>query len=773
MSEPIRDQAERVLHLGGAKSGDAEALAPVGHWEEDHLTGTVWWSEELYRIHGRDPAGPPPDLAAFLDELHPEDRPRVSTFYAHHLKSDARCSTRTYRIILPGAGIRHLRTLIVTERDAEGHPVRSYGTDQDITGQTMGDEAQEHLANLREAEELLFSNLLMEKTADSLFVIDPGTRRIIDVNETACLQLGYSKQELRDLNLEAVDLEASGDVWDRHVAETRAATGGLTFETWHHRKDGTRFPVEVQVRHVQFGDQTFLVASARDCSARKAAEAALRQATQDYQNLFEMATDPFIIFEPETEVILEANQAACRIYGFDHDELVGLDLKTLTKDVPTGSSQIQALMASGHFHNFETIQLNKRGEEIHFLINSSVITYRGRKAILSLNRDNTANKRAEGERAALQAQLAQAQKMESLGTLAGGVAHDMNNVLGAILALATAHLASLPKDDPLHRSLETIRDAAIRGGDMVKGLLAFSRQAPSERQELNLNALLTEAARLLERTTLAKVRLATDLAPDLHPILGDGSALTHALMNLCVNAVDAMAENGTLTFRTRNLGVSQIEVTVEDDGSGMTKEVLAQAMNPFFTTKAIGKGTGLGLSLVFATVKAHEGILNIHSEPGLGTRVTMTFPATVAQDPKPRQDAEVSLGTQGHALHILLVDDDELIQKSTSMLLEALGHAVTLATTGEAALAVLEQGLLPDAVILDMNMPGLGGKGTLPRLRDLHPTVPVLLATGRADQEALDLVASQSFVALLSKPFGFEELRILLKHPHTIGQPGG
>jgi PAS domain S-box-containing protein len=769
MSEPISDQDELALRISEARLKEAEALSHVGHWEEDHRTGTVWWSEELYRIHGRDPAGPPPDLAAFLAELHPDDRARVSTFYAHHLQGDLHRSTKTYRIIVPGVGIRHVRTVIVTERDAEGRPVRTFGTDQDITEQAMGEDAQEYLAYLREAEELLLSRILMEKTADSLYIIDPGTRRIIDVNETACLQLGYTRDEMRGMNLETVDPDVNPDMWDRHVAETRAAPGGLTFETGHRRKDGARFPVEMQVRHVHFGDRTFLVGSARDCSARKAAEAALRQATQDYQNLFEMATDPILIFEPDTEIILEANQSACRIYGFDHDELVGLDLKTLTKDVPTGSSQIKALMTSGHFHNFETIQLNKSGEEIPFLINSSVITYRGRKAILSLNRDNTEHKRAEEERAALQAQLSQAQKMESLGTLAGGVAHDMNNVLGAILSLATAHLASLPKDSPLHRSLATIRDAATRGGDMVKRLLAFSRQTPSARQALNLNVLLQEGARLLERTTLANVHLNMDLAPDLQAILGDGSALTHALMNLCVNAVDAMGDNGTLTFRTHNLGVGQVEVTVEDNGSGMTKDVLAQAMNPFFTTKAVGKGTGLGLSMVFATVKANEGTLDIQSEPGRGTRVRMTFPAIIPQDQGPGQETEVSQDVKGHALHVLVVDDDELMQVSTRMLVEVLGHTVTLAATGEAALAALEQGLRPDVVILDMNMPGLGGKGTLPRLRGLCPTVPVLLATGRADQEALDLVASQPLVVLLSKPFSFEDLRRHLKQTGRSG----
>jgi len=255
------------------------------------------------------------------------------------------------------------------------------------------------------------------------------------------------------------------------------------------------------------------------------------------------------------------------------------------------------------------------------------------------------------------------------------------------------------------------------------------------------------------------VHLHLDFAKDLHPVLGDGSALAHAVMNLSVNAVDAMPEGGTLVFRTRNLGLDRVEVTVEDDGCGMSEDVLSRAMDPFFTTKATGKGTGLGLALVFATVKAHGGNLDIQSGPGRGTRVTMTFPAALDRGRGPAQEAAGGQQVEGHAQHLLLVDDDELVQKSTRMLLEIMGHRVTVAASGEEALRLLEQGLRPDAVILDMNMPGLGGKGTLPRLRELCARVPVFLATGRADQEALDLVASHPFVDLLSKPFSLEDLK--------------
>ena len=229
-------------------------------------------------------------------------------------------------------------------------------------------------------------------------------------------------------------------------------------------------------------------------------------------------------------------------------------------------------------------------------------------------------------------------------------------------------------------------------------------------------------------------------------------------MNLCVNATDAMAEGGTLTLRTANLGDSQVEVVVEDTGCGMTPEVLDRALDPFFTTKAMDKGTGLGLSMAFTTMQAHAGHLSLQSKPGLGTRVCLRFPASVTRD----LDGKTSLPPAPSAapgLSVLLVDDDQLIRLATRMLLEVLGHGVQAAASGEEALALLEKGFRPEAVILDMNMPGLGGKGTLPQLRALCPTVPVILATGRADQEALDLVAAHARVTLLAKPFDLEELQ--------------
>jgi PAS domain S-box-containing protein len=382
--------------------------------------------------------------------------------------------------------------------------------------------------------------------------------------------------------------------------------------------------------------------------------------------------------------------------------------------------------------------------------------------LLAVTRDITARKLAESEILLLQAQLHQAQKMESLGSLAGGVAHDMNNVLGAILGLASAHIEGQPPGSPTHQAFATIIKAAERGATMLRSLLSFARQSSAEMRALDLNALIREEVHLLERTTLSRIHLVLDLAPDLHCMLGDASALTHALMNLCVNAVDAMPQDGTLTLRTRNLNPGWLEVQVEDTGAGLPKEVLEKALDPFFTTKEVGKGTGLGLSIVYSTVQAHHGKLDLRSEIGLGTCVTLRFPTCESATEDPHASGKFPTLASLKGLDILLVDDDELIQCSMQGVLGGLGHRVSIAPSGEEALARLEAGWTPDLVILDMNMPGLGGARTLPLLRALRPDLPVLLATGRADQTAVDLVAAHPHVTLLSKPFGMKELKAQL-----------
>lgn len=571
---------------------------------------------------------------------------------------------------------------------------------------------------------------------------------------------GYSIEEVQALGCwRSLVIEEDRGLFDKYVIGLSPGRSG-SCELRFRRKDGTVAWVSSFAECVPdplSPGRHRLYGGLGDITQRKQDEAALLESEGRFRGLLQSVDSVAVQSYGPDGTIRYWNKASETLYGYAAEEAIGRDLIDLV--IPLEAREgirkmVQTMWETGEpLPPSELRLLRKDGSQVLVYTSHAIVRVPGHlPELFSIDIDLT-------DRQRLETQLHQAQKMESLGILAGGVAHDMNNVLGAILGLASVHLENQPVGSPLHRAFSTITKACTRGGHLIQSLLGFARQNLVEEKDLDLNLLVQDEIRLLERTTLARVRLEMDLAADLHPIRGDASALSHVLMNLCVNAVDAMADNGTLTLRTRNLGADWIEVQVEDTGSGMSKEVLEKALDPFFTTKEQGKGTGLGLSIAHSTVKAHHGQLDISSEPGRGTRVRLRFPAcrteSLAADSREAAPREATAAK----LTVLLVDDDELIQSSMQAILELLGHSVATARRGEEALAALEAGLEPDVVILDLNMPGLGGAGTLPRLRVLRPTLPVFLATGRADQTAMRLLDEHPFVTLLSKPFGLKELQ--------------
>jgi signal transduction histidine kinase len=372
------------------------------------------------------------------------------------------------------------------------------------------------------------------------------------------------------------------------------------------------------------------------------------------------------------------------------------------------------------------------------------------------------------ERERLQEQLAHAGKMETIGLLAGGVVHDMNNVLGAIMGLASVlRMEAVRLGHPLD-DIEGLIKACRRGRDLTRQLLAFVRKSAARRVRVPVNDLVDEAESLLSRTISKRIVITTRLADERLEVEADPGQLVQVLMNLCVNAADAIQGDGVIAITTsacvlvssdlmahpRLKPGPYVRLEVEDTGHGMDAETLRNACKPFFTTKGKGEGTGLGLAMVHGAVESHGGRLLITSEPGRGTEVTIDLPrleatsdvaaATVTEYPPPQRGAG----------RILLVDDDELIRHTGTRLLELLGYSVVVAEGGEAALAAYErEGTNLALVILDLVMPHPDGAETFRALRQLDPGVKVLLSSGyELGPQAEDLLKAGA-VGFVAKPF--------------------
>ncbi|BDU73811.1 PAS domain S-box protein [Mesoterricola silvestris] len=524
-------------------------------------------------------------------------------------------------------------------------------------------------------------------------------------------------------------------------------------------------PGEVELLKETALDLAFALDKLDEQARRARAEEDLRTAEEFAENLIQTA-NAIVVCLDETGRVVMVNEAATEITGFTREELLGRDwFQTLVprERYPEVWGVFGTLLEGGVPRHFENPIRAKDGTEKYISWQNSEVRRGGRiRGTISFGIEITQQRLAAEEQKRLEAQLAQSQKMESLGSLAGGVAHDLNNVLGAILSLASAHREDPGLAPALSRSLDTIVTACLRGRGVTKSLLYFARKGLEEERPLDLNALVADITQLLAHTTLKRVAPVMALEEGLPSVMGDAGALSHAIMNLCVNAVDAMERGGTLTLRTRREPGGGVSLAVEDTGSGMPPEVLRKAMEPFFTTKPMGKGTGLGLSMVFGTMKAHGGALDLRSAPGEGTSATLHFPASRVLEAPSEGIQAVPAAPGARPLSILLVDDDELIREAVGPMLEVLGHRVSLAPGGTEALAMLEGGLDPDLVILDMNMPGLTGAETLPRILALRPAQRVVMASGYSDQDVARLVEGRPGVRSLRKPYSLAEFKALL-----------
>jgi PAS domain S-box-containing protein len=623
------------------------------------------------------------------------------------------------------------------------------------------------LDSLRASEERY--RLISENAGDVIWLMDAATHRFTFVSPSVLRVTGYTLEEVLALTLEDVLTPASSEEASARLT-TRVRTlraGEDTRRSEVHLldqvcKDGTVLPMEVRTTLLldEGGTLVNVLGVSHDVTERKAAHEALRASEELFSRAFSLSPDAININRLEDGVYLAVNQGFTRLTGYTEEEVLGrssLDPAIELWVEPEDRRRlVERLLVQGEVAGLEALFKTRDGRHITGLMSARAMDLNGVPCILSISRDISERKRAEEFRLHMEAQLAHAQKMESLGTLASGVAHDMNNVLMAIMGIGEALREARAGDDRVTHAMDVIQRAGERGRDLVRGLTQFARKEIQEPSAMDLNNLVREETALLRRTLLQKVTLVEQLEPALPLLLGDVSALGSVLMNLCVNAVDAMPDGGTLTIRTRALPGARVELSVEDTGCGMSAEVQAKAVEPFYTTKPKGKGTGLGLSMAYSTAKAHGGSLAIRSAPGRGTAVVLQLPAL--GEPQ----APAAAGPEGadtRPLRILVVDDEELIREALPPMLELLGHAVALASSGQEALDRLARGPAPDLVLLDLNMPEMSGSETLRQLRTLYPDLPVLIGTGYLDEVTESGLRTDPHAAFVRKPFTLDEIR--------------
>lgn len=399
-----------------------------------------------------------------------------------------------------------------------------------------------------------------------------------------------------------------------------------------------------------------------------------------------------------------------------------------------------------------------------------VTTWAGHPATLNFLRDVSETRAIEAERQRLERQLEQAHRLEALGVLAGGVAHDMNNVLGAVMGFASAIQGEGGVDAGHVEDLEGILSACARGRDLCIGLLGVARRGDYKKRAIDLHTIVRDVERILKHTVSKAITIAAAAGTGSASVEADGAQLVNAILNLCVNATQAMPDGGELRLRVdrrvigedaRELLVSGPYMVLEiaDTGVGMDAETMRRALEPFFTTKAIGNGSGLGLSMAYALARSHGGTLTLESAPGTGTTVTLLLPESAAGTRSPTTRPPARRATRRDAGTVLVVDDEPLVRRATQRLLRGLGRDSLVTSNGRAALDAYRASPRTIAVaVIDLMMPGMSGFELFRELRAATPELPIVIASGGSSGTDVATLLDEPRTALLGKPFDAAEL---------------
>jgi len=608
---------------------------------------------------------------------------------------------------------------------------------------------------------LRLTRFAVQRAADAVFFVrHDGT--ILYVNDAAARSLGYERSRLLRLNVESIAPEWSPALWARHWEDVKRL-GSLTRELKHRRSDGVLFPVETASNIVEGDGFELVCVYARDIRERRQSEETQRLLA----TAIEQASETVVVTDPRG-TLLYVNPAFERITGYRRDEALGRasSLVRSGRHDPAFYAGLWSTITRGEVWKGRFVNRRKDGTE--YQEDATISPVRdpsGRiTAYVAVKRDIT-------HEATLEEQLRHAQKMDAIGRVAGGVAHDFNNMLAVVLGNCELILQDLPADAPTREHAREIMLAVDRSAALTRRILAFSRKGPADAKVLDLNETVTSTCRMLQRLIGEAIEVRLVLAPSIASVRADAGHLEQVLVNLAVNARDAMPEGGRLTLETADAGVidgadgtrrRHVLLAVRDTGCGMDAATKARLFEPFFTTKEAGKGTGLGLSTVLGIVRESGGQIQVDSELGQGTSVIIRLPAVTAKE----KAGTPALGDPARGTEtVLLVEDDSRLRRIARAFLEDGGYAVLEAATPSEAIELeREHEGAVDLLVSDLLLPEMDGTALARILTGNRPEMRTLFVSGYADGVLDAPHTGAGRPEVLAKPFGRREFLERVRH---------
>lgn len=771
---------ERSEHLGSESLALALEGSRLGTWDWDLVSRTVAYDRRWCAMLGYGPFEIEPTVAGWEQLIHPQDRPGVLEQLEAHLRGQTDNYEVEHRLRhKDGSWVWVMSRGRVIARDPRGNPLRAAGTHLDISERKS--EEQTRLETLDRLRKLVNEQRTVLHTV-SVGIVLVKARRIEWANPEFARMLGYDARELQGMESKAMYFDL--DDWDRVGTEGYAvlASAAVYVEEYRFkRKDGCPVWCQLSGQAIDASDlEQGSIWVFRDATEQRRAEQALFESEHRFERLVQNSND-IIAVTDDTCTIISVSATVQKVLGYTAGQLIG----TCAFDIvhPDDADAVKAtfkamLQHPGTPKRIEYRHRHANGDSIACeVVGTNLLLDPLIKALVFNVRDISERRNAELEHAKLTAQLQQAMKMEAVGRLAGGIAHDFNNLLTAILGNIELARLELERPQSLPTLLGEAMNAARSAASLTRQLLAFSRKQIIEPRTLDLNVLVENLRRLLTRIIGEDIRLELRLDPKPTTVRIDPGQFEQVLVNMVVNARDAMPQGGSLVLETANLhfdaghSASHPELTagpyvmlaVSDAGIGMSEQVKAHLFEPFFTTKPKGRGTGLGLATIFGVVKQAGGSIEAESEVGKGStfRIYLPHVGGIAEVPSRGEVAEeLPLGDET----VLLVEDEESVRTLACAILKRLGYVVLSAGNGTDALHIARSYSGPIAVLLtDVVMPGMNGRELAERVCELRPATKVLYASGYTENLIVHQGVVDEGMHFIGKPYSVQSLALKLR----------